>query len=71
MAKIREFERDYRGEWLAIEVEKEGVMGPEEGKLLFHAKDRDAVWQRIKMYPQNVYVMYAGPPLKKGYAAAF
>jgi len=38
--------------------------------LVCHAKDRDEVWQKAKER-RRLYILYAGPALKEGYAAAF
>ncbi|MBI3460646.1 hypothetical protein HY009_06940 [Candidatus Acetothermia bacterium] len=70
MAKIEELLKKYPGEWLAIEVtdEVEGV--PVAGELICHSSHRAEVWRKTQA-KKRVYVTYAGPPLKEGYAAAF
>jgi len=72
MAKIKELEKKYKGEWLAIEVVKEKGGEPIEGKLILHSKDREKIWEKIRLSKEKeIYVTFAGPPLEKGYAAAF
>lgn len=73
--KIEELKKKYKGEWLAIEVTKEEDGRSVEGRLILHEKDRDELWEKLSLKKLKkdieVYVTYAGPPLKKGYAAAF
>jgi hypothetical protein len=38
--------------------------------LVCHAKDRDEVWRKTKGR-KRLYIVFAGPALKEGYAAAF
>ena len=68
--RIRELIDHYPGEWLAIEVTSEKGGRPEEGDLVYHAKDRDEVWRNTRSR-KRLYIVYAGPALKEGYAAAF
>ena len=42
-----------------------------EGELIARAKDRDEIWDKARIGKELIYVTYAGPPLKKGYVAAF
>jgi hypothetical protein len=70
VALIRELIEQYSGEWLAIEVIEEKDGRPYAGKLIYHSHDRDEVWQKTKEL-QRVYIVYAGSPLKEGYAAVF
>ncbi len=72
MAKIAELKKKYKGEWLAIEVTKEEHGKAVEGKIIIHTTDREKVWKEVSLRKDKViYVTYAGPPLEKGYAAAF
>ncbi len=72
MEKIEELKKKYKGEWLAIEVTKEKDGEPVQGKLILHAKDREEIWRKIRLSKEKeIYVTFAGPPLEKGYAAAF
>jgi hypothetical protein len=57
-------------EWLAIDVTAEAAGRPKAGRLVFHAKDADEVWRRTRSR-KRLYIVYAGPALKEGYAAAF
>ncbi len=68
--EIEELKEQYKDEWLAIEVTKEENTTPVEGKLICHSSEREEVWNKTKDM-QRVYIFYAGPPLKEGYAAAF
>ena len=70
MRSIQELIEQYPDEWLAIDVKAEAEGRPKAGKLVYHAKDRDEVWQRTKGR-KRLYIVYAGPALKDGYAAAF
>lgn len=70
--KIEDLKKKYKGEWLAIEVIKERKGEPAEGKLILHEKDRENLWKKVPQWKDKlIYITYAGPPLKKGYAAAF
>jgi hypothetical protein len=70
MRSIQEFIEQYPGEWLAIDVAAEAEGQPKAGKLVYHAKDRDEVWRKTKSR-RRLYIVFAGPALKEGYAAAF
>lgn len=70
--KIKDLKKKYKGEWLAIEVTEEQEGEPVEGKLILHEKDHDKLWGKVPQKKnKKIYVTYAGPPLEKGYAAAF
>ena len=71
VAKIEQLKEDYEGEWLAIAVTNRATEGPTEGELLSHSTDRVHVWKTIRGDPRHIYVTFAGPMLKEGYAAAF
>ena len=72
MAKVDELKKRYKDQWLAIEVTKVEDGEAVEGKLVLHSKDRDEVWKRIRLSrKKEIFVTFAGPPLEKGYAAAF
>ena len=72
MARIEEFKKKYKGEWLAIEVTREEKGRSVEGKLVLHTPDREKLWKEIPQSRERmIYVTYAGPPLEEGYAAAF
>ena len=70
MRNIQEFIEQYPEEWLAIDVKAEEGGRPKAGELVCHTRDRDEVWQKTKHH-RRVYIVYAGPALKEGYAAAF
>ncbi len=67
---VRQLIARYPGEWLAIELKAEEEGRPKAGRVVCHAKDRDAVWRKTKSR-RRLYIVYAGPPLQEGYAAAF
>jgi len=70
--KIEELKRKYKDEWLAIKVTKEKDGKAIEGELKDHCKDRKNIWERAKKAGEkDIYITFAGPPLEKGYAAAF
>ncbi len=70
MNSIQELIEQYPDEWLAIDVKAEEGGRPKSGELVYHAKDRDEVWRKTRSR-RRLYVVYAGPALKEGYAAAF
>ena len=67
---IQELVRQHPGEWLAIQVSREREGQPEAGELVYHSPDKDEVWRKTAKRPR-LFILYAGPPLKEGYAAAF
>jgi clan AA aspartic protease (TIGR02281 family) len=70
--KINELKEKYEGEWLAIKITKEKKGKAVEGELKDHCNDRKEIWERAKKIKEKgLYITYAGPPLEKGYAAAF
>ncbi len=71
MPEIEELRRQYKGEWLAIEVTREDASGPSEGRLIFHSTSREDVWSKIKGDRRKIYVTFAGPLIEEGYAVAF
>ena len=70
MQTIQKLIDQYPDEWLAIDVKGEEEGRPKAGKLVYHTRDRDEVWQKTRRR-KRLYIVYAGPPLKKGYVAAF
>jgi len=70
MSRIEALIAEYEGEWLAIEVTEEENDQPKEGELVYHSPTREEVWERTGER-KRLYIIYAGPPLKEGYAAAF
>lgn len=70
MPAIEELIRKHKGEWLAIEVTEELEGVPVAGELVYHSPRRKEVWEKTRDR-QRLYITYAGPPLKEGYAAAF
>lgn len=70
MPSIQELIEEHPEEWLAIQVTEEEDGQPAAGQLIYHSTDREDVWQKTKDH-KRVYIVYAGPPLKEGHAAAF
>jgi hypothetical protein len=70
MCSIQELIEQHPEEWLAIAVKAEEEGRPKAGTLVYHAKDHDEVWQKTRRL-RRLYIVYAGPALKEGYAAAF
>ena len=70
MRSIQELIEQYPDEWLAIDVTAEAEGQPKAGRLVYRAKDRDEVWRKTKSR-RRLYIVFAGPALKEGYAAAF
>ncbi|HEU0011143.1 MAG TPA: hypothetical protein VFT34_15100 [Verrucomicrobiae bacterium] len=70
MRSIQELIEQNPDEWLAIDVKAEAGGRPKAGELVYHAKDRDEVWRKTKG-KKRLYIVFAGPALKEGYAAAF
>jgi len=70
MAQVQELIQHYPGEWLAIEITEEQEGRPKAGRLVYHAPDREEVWQ-LTRDRKRLYIIYAGPTLKEGYATAF
>ncbi len=72
MPLVTELKQKYKGKWLAIEVSRYEDHEPVEGKLLLHDRDRQKLWQKLKLSPsKRIYVTYAGPLIEEGYAVAF
>lgn len=71
MSTINELKEKYKGKWLAIEIRKEDITGPLEGEIVYHSRERDRVWRKIKGDKRRLYVTYAGPLIEEGYAVAF
>jgi len=70
MPKVEDLLKQYPGEWLAIEVTEFSEGQPLRGELIYHSATRKEVWEKTKE-KERLYIVYAGPPLKEGYAAAF
>lgn len=69
---VQRLKEKYEGEWLAIEVTKEINGEPLEGELVARSRDRDQIWDKAPVSKEKpIYIVFAGPPLKEGYAAAF
>ena len=71
MLTIGELKEKHKGEQLAIEIRKEDITGLLEGEIVYHSRDRDEVWEKIKGDKRRLYVPYAGPLIKEGYGTTF
>ena len=71
---IDQIRRRYPGEWLLISVDEldETTTTPRRGRLLFHSKDRNVVYDRLLQSKTKLpLVTYADDSPPKGYAVAF
>ncbi len=71
---LKDLEKKFKNEWILTEVlEENEINKPTKMRLIAHSKDRDQVYEAMMKVPDNTHVatLYAGPPLKQGYAAAF
>jgi len=67
---IQEIIAHHPGEWLAIAITAEEAGRPKAGRLICRGKDRQEVWRKTRSQ-KRLYIVYGGPALKEGYAAAF
>ncbi len=69
--RLSEAKRKYRGQWLAFSIRREKDADPE-GTLVAHAKSRHELHRRLqKRHIWRVYLTFAGPPVRPGYAVVF
>ncbi len=70
---IEEIKRQFKDEWVLIEVTKADKNGsPVEGKLIAHSRNRDDTYDSMKKtLAKNLAHFYTGEIPKKGYAVAF
>lgn len=70
--KIEEVKEKYKDEWVLIKVLKTDELNrPIEGEVLFHSKNRDEVYAKMKEVKGHTYTLYTGEIPKEGYAVAF
>ena len=63
--------RRYRGQWLAFVIQQQRNGDPE-GSVIAHARSRRGLHLKLKKYTiPDVYLTFAGPPVKPGYIAVF
>ena len=70
---IKDVKKEYKDEWVLVEVLKEDEIGnPVDVKLLAHSKNRDDIYNKLKRTKSKyVSTFYTGKIPKKGYAVAF
>ncbi len=70
---IEEIKRQYRDEWVLMEVTKSDDKGnPLEGKVVSHSRNRDDTYNSMKkIMIKNLAHFYTGEIPKKGYVVAF
>ncbi len=70
---LKELEQKFKNEWILTEVLEENELNePIRVRLIAHKKDRDSLNNALKRTKaKHTYHFFNGPPLKKGYAAAF
>lgn len=71
MPTIEILKEAHPGEWLAIAIPEYMEAHSADGELVCHSPDEREVWRRIKGDRRHIYVIFAGPLLPEGYAAAF
>ena len=70
--RIEGIKEKYKDEWLLIRVIRTDELNrPIEGELIFHSKDRDEVYTKMKQVKGHTYTLYTGKIPKEGYAVAF
>ena len=70
--KIEEIKQKYKDEWVLIKVIKTDELNrPIKGELIFHSKNRDEVYAKMKQIKGHTYTLYTGKIPKEGYAVAF
>ena len=69
MVNLRDAKQRYAGEWLAFLVAEERPTGELFGQVIVHNPDRRELHKKLREKKVNqVYVTFAGPPVKPGYA---
>jgi hypothetical protein len=66
---LEEAKQKYAGEWIAFLVKKENDdVSKLQGEVIAHTRDRKDLHRVLRTRGiENVYVTYAGPPIKPGY----
>lgn len=66
---LKDVKQQYAGEWLAFLVTEEAPTGELFGQLIAHNPDRRELHQELReKQVKQVYVTFAGPVVKPGYA---
>lgn len=71
---LKELEKEFKNQWILVEViEDDKLTRPKKVRLITRSKNRNQVYEAMMKVPDGTHVatLYAGPPLRKGYAAAF
>ena len=66
---LKDVKQQYAGEWLAFLVTEEAPTGELFGQLIAHNPDRRELHRELReKQVKQVYVTFAGPVVKPGYA---
>lgn len=66
---LQDAKQRYAGEWLAFLVTEETARGELFGQVIVHNSDRRELHRELRANKvKEVYVTFAGPPVKPGYA---
>ncbi|MEW5718812.1 MAG: hypothetical protein AB1817_09315 [Chloroflexota bacterium] len=66
---LEEMKQKYAGQWLAFLVSEETATGEIKGQLLAHHPDRRELHRQLRAKGiKQVYITFAGPIVKPGYA---
>lgn len=70
---LEQAKQQYAGEWIAFLVQEESDdVSKIKGEVIAHARDRRDLHKELRERGvNNVYVTYAGPLIKPGYATMF
>lgn len=64
---IKEIEKRFDGEWVAVLVTKVDRFNvPLAGIVLAHTPDHDEIWDKARELTGDILVMYAGDPVPAG-----
>lgn len=72
--KIEEVKKQYKDEWVLVEVLEEDDLGrPIRVRLIAHSKNRDDIYEKLEQIESEKHVatFYTGKIPEKGYAVAF
>ena len=73
-ARIEQFKKKYKNQWLLVKVlEEDELNRPTEGLLLSRSKNREDIYNALVKVKakEHVATFYTGRIPKKGYAVAF
>ncbi|MFO7991066.1 MAG: hypothetical protein R6U61_02085 [Thermoplasmata archaeon] len=70
--KLEEIKKKYPDQWILVEVIEENEIGETvKGRVIYHSKARDDVYDAMKETSKYTHVFFSGEIPKKGYAFAF